>query len=76
MLFQLQAAATDIADVMAANLDFGVIFDHLAGLIHLLLIDKHDAGHDQGFCPLPALDKTILHQILIQSDFHDVILLS
>ena len=61
---------------MAAHLDLGIVFDHLTGFVHLLLVDKHNTGHEQGFCPLPALNKAILHQILIQSNFHSVILLS
>ena len=66
-LFQLQTATADVTDIMAANLDHCVLFDHLTGLVHLLLIDKN---HDQSFGALPALHKAVLHKILIQPNFH------
>ena len=71
-LFQLEAAAADIADVMPAHLDLGVFLDHLAGLVHLLLVDKNDTGHDEGFGALTALDHAVLHQILVQTNFQSV----
>ena len=72
-LFQLQSATADVADVVAAHLDLGVFLDHLAGLVHLLLVDEDDAGHDHGLGALTALDQTMLNQILIQSDFQDTV---
>ena len=69
-LFQLQAAAADIADIVTAHLDNCVLLDHLAGLVHLLLVDKNHTGHDQSFGALPALHKSVLHKILVQPNFH------
>ncbi len=46
-------------------------FDHLSGLVHLLLIDKNDAGHDQRLCALTALCQAMLNKILIQPNLHD-----
>jgi hypothetical protein len=71
--FQLQTTAADITDVVAAHLDFGVFLDHLTGLVHLLLVDEDDAGHDHGFGTFTALDQAMLNQILIQSDFQDAV---
>ena len=71
-LFQLEAAAADIADVVAAHLDLGVFLYHLTSLVHLLLVDKNDTGHDEGFGALTALDHAVLHQILVQTNFQSV----
>ena len=71
-LFQLQAAAADITDVVPAHLHLGIFFDHLTGLVHLLFVDKHHTGHDHGLGAFTALDQTMLNQILIQPNFHDM----
>ena len=71
-LFQFESAAADITDVVAAYFHHGVLFDHLTGFVHLLIVDKDHAGHDHRFCPLPALDQPMLNQILIQSHFQSV----
>ena len=71
-LFQFEAAAADIADVVAAHLDLGVFLYHLTSLVHLLLVDKNDTGHDEGFGALTALDHAVLHQILVQTNFQSV----
>ena len=71
-LFQLEAAAADIADVMASHLDLGVFLYHLTSLVHLLLVDENDTGHDEGFGALTALDHAVLHQILVQTNFQSV----
>ena len=70
-LFQLQTAAADVTDIVAANLDHSILLDHFAGLVHLLLVDKNHAGHNQSFGTLPALHKAVLHKILIQPNLHD-----
>src|SRR5699024_8903927 len=67
-LFQLESSAADIADVMPAHFDFGVGRDHLPGFVRFLLIDEHDAGHNESFGPFPALNQAVLAKILIQSD--------
>ena len=67
-LFQLEAAAADIADVMPAHLDLGVGCDHLTGLVDLLLVDKDDAGHDKRLGALTALYQSVLAQVLIQAN--------
>ena len=67
-LFQLEAAAAHIADVMAAHLHLGGLGDHHAGLVRFLLIHKHNAGHDKGLGALPAGHKAVLAKILIKTD--------
>ena len=70
-LFQFQAAAADITDIMAAHLHLGILFDHLTGFVYLLFIDKDHAGHDHRLGALTALDQTMLNQILIQTNLQD-----
>ena len=67
--FQLQAAAADITDIMATHFHFGIFFDHFTGFVHFLLVDKDNTCHDHGFGALTALDESVLHQILVQSNF-------
>ena len=69
--FQLQTAAAHITDIMSAHFYLGILFDHFAGLVHLLFIDKYDAGHNQCLCTLPALCQAMLNKILIQPNLHD-----
>ena len=63
--FQLEPAPADIADIVAAHFHLGILFDHFAGLVHLLLVDKDDTGHDHGLGTFTALDEAVLHQILV-----------
>ena len=67
-LLQLEAAAADIADIVAAYLDLGIGCDHLPGFVRLLLIDKDNAGHDKRLGALTALHQTVLAQVLIQAN--------
>lgn len=68
-LFQLKAAAADIADVVSAHFDLGVGRNHFPGFVDFLLVDKDNAGHDERLGALPALHQTILAQVLIQANF-------
>ena len=67
-LFQLQSASAHIADIMPAHFHLGIFRDHLTGFVHLLLVDKHNARHDQRLGPFSALYQAVLAQILIQPD--------
>ena len=71
-LFQLESAPADVSDVVAANLDLGIFLYHLTSLVHLLLVDKDDTGHDESLGALTALDHTVLHQILVQTNFQSI----
>ena len=68
--FQLEAAAADVTDIMAAHFHFGVLSNHFTGFVHFLLIDKDNTGHDQCFGALPALGIAVLAKVLIQTNFH------
>src|SRR5699024_1340134 len=69
-LFQLEAAAADVTNVVATDFYLCAFRDELPCLVSLLPVDENNAGHNERFCPLTTLGKAFLAKILIQTHFH------
>ena len=69
-LFELQAAAADIGQRVAAYLDGGVFVVGSAAFVRLLVVDVDLTCHDDRLCLFTALGKALFIYQNIQSFFH------
>ena len=68
-LFQLQSAAADICQLVAAELNLILRRYRHPRFIRLLAVDIHLSGHDNALCAVPSGTQAPLHQGSIQSCF-------
>ena len=68
-LFQLQSAAADVGQRVAAHLHRCVLRHGGTGLIHPLSVDEDKPRHNICLCLLAAVQQAALHQKHIQSYF-------
>ncbi len=68
--FQLEPAPADVALLLPQHAQQRSILNRAPGLFHLLLVDQHAPGQDQGLRPFSRRRQTLLDQQLIQAVPH------
>ena len=68
--FELEAAAGDVAEVVAEHADDGVGGDGGAGFVDALLVDEDAAGEDQGLGALAGGGQGAVYEELVEAEFH------
>ena len=68
--FQLQAAASNVFEVLAEQSDGSVKIDAGAGFLNFLFVDQHATGKHHCLCALARRHEAALHQKLVDAHFH------
>jgi hypothetical protein len=68
--FELEAAAGDVAKVVAEEADGGIIGNRSAGFVDALLVDQDAAGDDHGLGTLAGGGEGAVNEELVETEFH------
>jgi hypothetical protein len=68
--FELEAAAGDVAQVVAEETDGGVVGYGGAGLVDALLVDEDAACDDHGLGALAGGGEVAVYEELVEAEFH------
>ena len=68
--FELEAAAGDVARIVAGEADGGVVGNAGAGFVDALLVDQDAAGDDHGLGALAGFGERAVNEELVETEFH------
>ena len=69
--FEFEAAAGDVAEVVAEEADGGGVGDAGTGFVVALLVDEDAAGEDHGLGALAGGGEVAVYEELVEAEFHD-----
>jgi hypothetical protein len=68
--FEFEAAAGDVAEVVAEEADDGGVVDRGAGFVDALLVDEDAAGDDEGLGALAGGGEGAVNEDFVEAEFH------